>query len=93
MLGEVREGVLDYAKGADALLRRRGSYSMSLLECVDLGGEEVLAVLEVQMTGASSGAPASMPNFSRVSVRDGLVVAILEYQNRAEALGAGSERE
>jgi ketosteroid isomerase-like protein len=94
VIGQVREGKLAYAKGADELLQALESYSLSVDEVTDLGGDRALVVVQVGMTGRSSGVPASMSLSCVITLRDGLVSEIIEYASRSEALkAAGLESE
>src|SRR6266446_951286 len=53
-MGDLRQGKSSCAKGIDELLQASRSYSMTLEEVADLGGDHVLAVLSVAMKGRTS---------------------------------------
>jgi ketosteroid isomerase-like protein len=87
-LGIVFQGKADCARGVDELLDASQSYSVTVDQITDLGGDHVLAVLEVGMKGKSSGAAATVSIFSLLKLREGLIAEADEYLNRNEALRA-----
>jgi hypothetical protein len=66
---------------------------MTLDEVVDLGGDQVLAVGEVTVKWKGSGITLTEPRFGVVTVREGLIVGLDIYRERAEALEAAGLEE
>lgn len=85
-LGEVYEGRLNWARYAGQLLEALGEYSLTLREVTDLGGDEVVAEYEIEMTGATSGIGGQTPLFVVFTLREGLITRMVEHLSRGEAL-------
>ena len=58
-------------------------------EIRDIGDERVLAVGSLHLRGKGSGVETDVPSASLVEFRDGLIVALKDYGDRAKALEAG----
>jgi hypothetical protein len=85
-LGIAFHGKAACARGVDELMEASQSYSVSLDEVTDLGGDHVLAVVRVGMQGRSSGAQGTVLIFSVHTLRQGLIAQTDEYLSRADAL-------
>jgi hypothetical protein len=88
VLGETRLGKLDFARGADELLRAAQRYELVVDEITDLANDRVLVELRGELTGHSSGVAGTLPFFAVLALRDGLIIELDEYLNRSEALKA-----
>jgi ketosteroid isomerase-like protein len=81
-------GHLDCARGWDWLLEAAESYSVSLREVADLGGDQVLAVVDRAFKAKSSEIELNAPVFSVVTMREGLIIRMDEFSEHGEALEA-----
>jgi hypothetical protein len=87
-IGELRSGKRDFAKGADELLAASNAYSLSTNSIADLGGDHVLGEWQIEITGQSSGATGSVRVFAVFTLRDGLILEIVECPTHEAALKA-----
>ena len=70
------EGVVEWIRRADEIF---GSFEISLVEVVDLGGDDVLAIVHERASGNDSGIEIDQ-HFGHVwTVRDGRVVAFRSF--------------
>jgi ketosteroid isomerase-like protein len=81
--------------GVDAAMRIRNGWldawdehSADIDEMLDGGGEDVLGVATLIGRGKASGVGVDVRLYGHFKVRDGKVVYIYEYQDRADALKA-----
>jgi ketosteroid isomerase-like protein len=86
-------GRLEVARGWDDILDAVDDYRLTLCEVTDLGGDQVLATIDRSLKGKQTGVEMSGPIFSLYTLRDGLIVRMEQYSDRAEALEAVGLRE
>jgi ketosteroid isomerase-like protein len=86
--GGPARGHLDYLRSWDAFLGATEEFSTTVTEVADLGGDEVLVAAELTVRFRGSGMKLSEPRFGVVTVREGLIVRLSVYRDRAEALEA-----
>ena len=87
------KGRLDFANGVDHLLGAASAYSIAVKEVTDLGGDQVLAVIQATMKGKGSEVEVSQTVFSLITLRERLIVRAEESLDRAEALEAAGMSE
>jgi ketosteroid isomerase-like protein len=88
LIGITTRGYEDTVRGVDQMLEAAQDYRIKTQEVTDLGGNQVLAMLDLAMTGKDSGISVSQQIFNVVTVRDGQITRMDEYLERAEALEA-----
>jgi ketosteroid isomerase-like protein len=91
--GGVAHGHLGWVEAWAPYLGAAEDARITVSELVDLGGDQVLGVAETTVRWKGSGMTLTEPRFAVVSVRDGLIVRLNVYRDRAEALEAGVLRE
>jgi ketosteroid isomerase-like protein len=91
--GGVAHGHLGWVEAWAPYLRAAEDARITVSELVDLGGDQVLGVAETTVRWKRSGMTLTEPRFAVVSVRDGLIVRLNVYRERAEALEAAGLRE
>jgi ketosteroid isomerase-like protein len=64
------------------------NYGIEIQEVSDLGGDQVLAVVEAGMRGRATDIDVQAGIFIVVTVRNGLITRMDEYVNRADAIEA-----
>ena len=93
LIGITTRGHQDTVHGVDQLLEAAQDYRTKTQEVTDLGGNQVLAILELAMKGKASDIDVNTTIFSLVTVEDGLIIRMDEYLERDEALEAAGLRE
>jgi ketosteroid isomerase-like protein len=88
LIGITTRGYEETARGVDQLLDAAQDYGLEVPELIDLGGDEVLAVVQLAMKGRTSDIDVNATIFAIVTVEHGLISRIDEYLERAEALEA-----
>jgi ketosteroid isomerase-like protein len=88
LTGVTYRGYDEMTVGFDEVVDTAQDYRVELQEVIDLGGDHVLAVAGVGMTGKASDIDVDTTIFIAVSVRDGLITRMDEYLDRSEALEA-----
>jgi ketosteroid isomerase-like protein len=88
LTGITYRGYSELAGGFDQTVEAAQTYSIEIQAVTDLGGDQVLAVVEAAMTGKASDIDVKAVIFALVTVRDGLITRMDEYLERAEALEA-----
>ena len=88
LAGITYRGYVGMARGFDQLVDAAQAYAINLKEVNDLGGDNVLAVVEGAMKGKASDAEVKVMVFTVVTVDDGLITRIDEHADRAQALEA-----
>jgi hypothetical protein len=86
--GVAFQGIGGIAQGWDWLLEAVAALTMTLKEASDLGGDQVLAVLDRVIKDSDSGMEMLTPLFSVITIRNGLVVRNDEHPTREQALAA-----
>ena len=86
--GIAYRGHVGIAKGFDQLAEAAQDWRVKLKEVHDLGGDNVLAVVENEMKGKASDIDIKGLIFSVITVRDSLIIRVAEYLEREEALEA-----
>jgi ketosteroid isomerase-like protein len=86
-------GRLDVARGWDEILDAVDDYRVTVREVTDLGGDQVFVTVERFLQGRQTGVEMSGLVFSLFTVRNGLIVRVRAYTDRAEALEAAGLRE
>jgi ketosteroid isomerase-like protein len=76
------------ARGFDQLVDAAQDYGIEVQEVSDLGGNQVLAVVEAGMRGRSTDIDVKAGIFIVVTLRNGLITRMDEYVDRAAALEA-----
>ena len=82
------EGYLGVAQAWDEFLEAAGSYTLTLRELIDSEGDQVVAVMDGTIKGRGSGVEASALLCTVFTIRDGLIVAMRDYLELADALEA-----
>jgi ketosteroid isomerase-like protein len=85
---ETYHGYVEMGKGFDELLEAVGDYHLELFDAIDLEDDRVFATFGPSFEGRSSGIHIDAAVFAVVTLRNGLIVRLDEYINRAEALDA-----
>ncbi len=88
LIGITARGYGDTAHGVDQFLDAAQDYRIKAQEVTDLGGNQVLAVVQLAMKGKASDIDVNTTIFSLVTVEDGLIIRMDEYLERTEALEA-----
>ncbi len=88
LTGITYRGYNDLARGFDQLVDAAQNYGIEVQEVSDLGGNQVLVVVEAAMRGRATDIDVKAGIFVVVTVRDGLITRMDEYLERAEALEA-----
>jgi ketosteroid isomerase-like protein len=88
MAGITYRGFVGMASGFDQLVDAAQAYAIKLIEVDDLGGDNVLAVVEGAMKGKASDAEVKATVFAVVTVDEGLITRIDEHGDRPSALEA-----
>ena len=81
------------ASGFDQLVEAAQTYGIELKEVTDLGENDVLAEIEVEMQGRSSDIDLKTTIFALVTTHDGLITRIADHLQRDEALQAAGLRD
>src|SRR5919204_203451 len=84
MAGITYRGFVGMASGFDQLVEAAQAYAIKLKEVNDLGGDNVLAVVEGAVKGKASDAEVNVMVFAVVSVDEGLITRIDEHGDRAQ---------
>ena len=77
----------------NAFMEAWASLRWELEEVIELQGDRVLTVSQLQMRGHGSGVDVTVKGASIWTIRDGKVAAQTLYQSKAEALDAAGLRE
>ena len=77
----------------NAFMEAWASLRWELEELIELEGDRVLTVSQLQMRGRGSGAEVTVKGASIWTIRDGKVAAQTLYQSKAEALDAAGLQE
>jgi ketosteroid isomerase-like protein len=85
-----REGV---RQRLEEWLESFDDYRYEVQRIVDCGGDEVLVVATEVGRGAMSGAEVRATNCELLTIRDGLIVRVLEFYDEGNALEAAGVRE
>jgi ketosteroid isomerase-like protein len=88
LTGITYRGYNDLARGFDELVDAAQNYAIEVQEVTDLGGNQVLAVVEAGMRGRATDIDVKAAIFAVVTVRNGLITRMDEYLERADALEA-----
>jgi ketosteroid isomerase-like protein len=88
LTGVTYRGYNDLARGFDQVVDAAQNYGIEVQEVSDLGGNQVLAVVEAGMRGRATDIDVKAGIFIVVTVRDGLITRMDEYLDRADALKA-----
>jgi ketosteroid isomerase-like protein len=88
LTGITYRGYSDLASGFDELMEAAQDYGIRIQEVTDLGGDQVLAVVEPTMRGKATDIKVKAVIFAVVTVRDGQIIRMEEHLERAEALEA-----
>ena len=83
-----RDGLLDYWRHYWGAWRPGSRWEVLELTCI--GDSQVLAWARVQAVGRSSGVTVDAPLAQLWTVRDGLIVLLRNFQDRATALEAAA---
>jgi ketosteroid isomerase-like protein len=83
----------EIARAWDDLLETVDDYRLSVRNLRDCGDGRVFAAVDRTAKARASGIHATFPAFVVITVRDGLLVGLDEYLDRAEALEAVGLRE
>ena len=86
--GGTARGHRGWLKSWDAFLGASEDMRLALNEVVDLGGDQVLGVMELTVRWKGSGMTLTEPRFGLATVREGLIVSVSVYRDREEALKA-----
>jgi ketosteroid isomerase-like protein len=86
--GGTARGHLGWLRSWDEFLRENEGWSFTVNEVVDLGGDQVLVAIEMTSKWRRSGMTLTEPRFVVLTVREGLIVRIDLFRERAEALEA-----
>jgi ketosteroid isomerase-like protein len=81
-------GYLGVAHAWDEFLEAADSYVLTIVELIDGGDDQVIAVVDGTLKGKGSGIEVSARLSAVVTVRDGLIWRIHDYLDRREALEA-----
>ena len=88
LTGVTYRGYNDLARGFDQVVDAAQNYGIEVQEVSDLGGNQVLAVVEAGMRGRATDIDVKAGIFIVVTVRNGLITRMDEYLDRAAALEA-----
>jgi ketosteroid isomerase-like protein len=88
LTGITYRGYNDLARGFDQLVDAAQNYGIEVQEVSDLGGSQVLVVVEAAMRGRATDIDVKAGIFVVVTVRNGLITRMDEYLERADALEA-----
>jgi ketosteroid isomerase-like protein len=88
LTGVTYRGYNELARGFDQLVDAAQDYGIEVQEVSDLGGNQVLAVVEAGMRGRSTDIDVKAGIFIVVTLRNGLITRMDEYVDRAAALEA-----
>ncbi len=88
LTGITYRGYNALARGFDQVVDAAQNYGIEIQAVSDLGGNQVLAVVEAGMRGRATDIDVKAGIFIVVSVRNGLITRMDEYLERAEALEA-----
>ena len=81
-------GHLEMLRGWDQFLDVATDYRVALRGAEDLGGDRVFATVDRVAKAKHTGVEVNAPLYAVITVRDGLIVEVDEYAERAEALEA-----
>jgi ketosteroid isomerase-like protein len=84
----VSRGLVGALRLRDAWLDAWAEHRLDLEDALDGGGEDVVATVHSIARGRGSGVEVDVRLYGHAKVRDGKVVYLYEYENRAEALKA-----
>jgi ketosteroid isomerase-like protein len=87
---DTHRGHLGILRAWDEWLPMAEDYRVTLEEATDLGADRVLAVAVLALKGKGSRIQVETRSFTIYALRDGLIIGVNEYRDRAEALEAGS---
>ena len=87
------QGRVAMASAWDDLLEVADDYRLSVRELHDCADGRVFTAIDRTIKATASGIHTTIPVFAVIAVRDGLIAAIDEYVDRAEALEAAGLRE
>ena len=82
LIGITSRGYEGAARGVDQFLDAAQVYRTKTQEVTDLGGNQVLGVLDMGMTGKATDIDVKAVIFNAVTVRDGLITRMDEYLDR-----------
>jgi ketosteroid isomerase-like protein len=80
-----REGV---RQRLEEWLESFDEYRYDVQRIIDCGGDEVLVEAAEVGRGATSGAKVRSPNYELLTIRDGMIVRIREFDDEGDALEA-----
>ena len=80
-----REGV---RQRLEEWLESFDEYRYDVQRIIDCGGDEVLVEAAEVGRGAMSGAKVRSPNYELLTIRDGMIVRIREFDDEGDALAA-----
>jgi ketosteroid isomerase-like protein len=86
--GEVFRGYEGLGRAIVEWEQSWGDHSAEAEEFIDAGGDKVIAVVRISGRGPRSGVTVEQRFFQVYTLRDGRVVHMMEYLERAEALEA-----
>jgi len=88
LTGVTSSGYEQTARNVDHFLEAAQDYRLRAPEVTDVGGGRALAVMQLSMQGRASDIRVDATIFAITRVRDGQVIEIDEYLERADALAA-----
>jgi ketosteroid isomerase-like protein len=88
LTGITYRGYNELARGFDQVVAAAQNYGIEIQEVSDLGGDQVLAVVEAGMRGRATDIDVQAGIFIVVTVRNRLITRMDEYLERAAALEA-----
>jgi ketosteroid isomerase-like protein len=92
-IGGTRRGHLEFLRAWDEWLAATEDYRISLHEVDDLGGDQVLAVLNLAFKAKATEIGMNTRSFAVLTLREGLIVRFDPYRDRDEALEAAGLKE
>jgi ketosteroid isomerase-like protein len=87
-IGGARRGHLEFLRAWDEWLAATDDYRISLHEVDDLGGDQVLAVLNLAFKAKATEIRMNTRSFAVLKLREGLIVRFDPYPDQNEALEA-----